>query len=308
MKAACIHEFGGPEVLRYEDAAVPEPNEEQILIKVHAAGVNPVDAKIRSGKFKRYRPKLPAILGRDVSGVVVRAGSKAKDFKHEDAVFGMIDYHRGAYGEYCVALPSELSLKPSAVDHVHAAGIGVAGLTAWQALFDRGELHRGQRVLIHGGGGGVGHFAVQFAVAQGAEVFATASPKDMEFVRGLGAKHVINYKAQRFEEEVRDVDLVVDLVNGETLKRSWQVLKPGGLIVSTLGEPQPPSDAPAGARGREVVVSCKNDQLAEIALRAANGRLRIEVGQVYPLAEAQQAHEHVENGHSHGKTILKVSG
>jgi NADPH:quinone reductase-like Zn-dependent oxidoreductase len=306
MKAARIHDFGGPEVLVYEDAPRPTPEDDQVLIKVEVASVNPVDGKIRAGEFKRFHPHLPAILGRDVAGVIEAVGAAVKDFQVGDAVFGMLAYERGTYAEYAVALPNEIARKPVQLEAERAAGIGVAGLTAWQAVMERGELQRGQRVVIHGGGGGVGHFAVQFAIAQGAEVIATASPQDVEFVRGLGVEKVIDYKAQRFEEEVREVDLVIDLIAGQTRERSWQLLKPGGLIVSTLGEPKPPADAPPGMRGREVVVEVNAEQLAEIADRAASGKLRIEVDKRYPLAETRRAHEHMENEHARGKTVLLI--
>jgi NADPH:quinone reductase-like Zn-dependent oxidoreductase len=308
MKAVRIHQFGGPEVLQFEDAPVPEPGAGQILVKVHAAGVNPVDGKIRAGEFKRFHPEFPAILGRDVSGVIERAGAGVTDFKKGEEVFGMLDYSRGAYAEYAVALPGEITRKPPELDHSHAGAIGVAALTAWQALFDRGELKSGQRVLIHGGGGGVGHYAVQFALAEGAEVIATVSPKDVDFVRQLGVGKVIDYKAERFEEKTEKVDLVIDLIAGKTRDRSWQVLKPGGVLVSTLGEPKPPADAPPGARGREVIVECKKEQLAEIGRRAASGKLRIEVSKMFPLADARRAHEHIENEHAQGKTVLQVAG
>jgi NADPH:quinone reductase-like Zn-dependent oxidoreductase len=328
MKAARIHEFGGPSVLRYEEAPTPEPASDQILIRVHAAGINPVDGKIRSGTY-RFRPELPAILGRDVSGVVEE--SKIKDFRVGDEVFGIVDYRRGSYAEYAVAAPNEIVKKPSGLDHLHAGSIGVAALTAWQALFDHGELRSGQRVLIHGGAGGVGHYAVQFAAAAGAQVVATANAKDLEFVRSLGAKEVIDYGAQRFEEEVSEIDLVIDLVAGETRKRSWKVLKPGGLMVSTLGEPEIPSDAPKGARSRGMVVETKpelsnvqqicsptekragggwgqNPQLSEIGNRAANGKLRIEISKVFQLADPANAHEFLEHGHFRGKIVFGVGG
>jgi NADPH:quinone reductase-like Zn-dependent oxidoreductase len=304
MKAARIHEFGEPSVLRYEEAPTPEPASDQVLIRVHAAGINPVDGKIRDGTFQRFRPELPAILGRDVSGVVEE--SKTKDFAVGDEVFGILDYHRGSYAEYAVVAPNEISTKPKGLDHLRAGSIGVAALTAWQALFDRGELRNGQRVLIHGGAGGVGHYAVQFAAAAGAHVVATANAKDLEFVRSLGAKEAIDYKAQRFEEETSEIDLVLDLVAGETRNRSWKVLKPGGLIVSTLGEPEIPSDAPKGARSRGVVVEVKADQLSEIGNRAANGKLRIEISKVFQLSDAAQAHEFLEHGHFRGKIVFAV--
>ena len=303
MKAVRIHEFGGPSVLRYEEAPTPEPASDQILVRVHAAGINPVDGKIRSGTY-RFRPELPAILGRDISGVVEK--SEVNDFRVRDEVFGILDYHRGSYAEYAVAAPNEIVRKPAALDHLHAGSIGVAALTAWQALFDNGELRSGQRVLIHGGGGGVGHYAVQFAAAAGADVVATANVKDLEFVRSLGAKQVIDYKAQRFEEEVSEIDLVIDLVAGETRKRSWKVLKPGGLMVSTLGEPEIPSDAPKGARSRGMVVETKADQLSEIGNRAATGKLRIEIAKVFQLSDAVNAHEFLENEHFRGKIVFAV--
>ena len=303
MKAARIHEFGGPSVLRYEEAPTPEPAGDQILIRVHAAGINPVDGKIRSGTY-RFRPALPAILGRDISGVVEK--SEIKDFRVGDEVFGMLDYHRGSYAEYAAAAPNEIVQKPGGLDHLHAGSIGVAALTAWQALFDNGQLGSGQRVLIHGGAGGVGHYAVQFAAAVGADVIATANAKDLEFVRSLGAKEVIDYKAQRFEEEVSEIDLVIDLVAGETRKRSWKVLKPGGLMVSTLGEPEIPGDAPKGARSRGMVVETKTDQLSEIGNRAANGKLRIEISKVFQLSDPANAHEFLEHEHFRGKIVFAV--
>jgi NADPH:quinone reductase-like Zn-dependent oxidoreductase len=303
MKAVRIHEFGGPSVLRYEEAPTPEPASDQILIRVHAAGINPVDGKIRSGAFP-FRPELPAILGRDVSGVVEKSG--VKDFGVGDEVFGILDYHRGSYAEYAVAAPNEIVKKPGGLDHLHAGSIGVAALTAWQALFDNGELRSGQSVLIHGGAGGVGHYAVQFAAAAGAQVVATANAKDLEFVRSLGATQVIDYKAQRFEEEVSEIDLVIDLVAGETRKRSWKVLKPGGLMVSTLGEPEIPGDGPKGARSRGMVVETKADQLSEIGNRAANGKLRIEISKVFQLTDPAAAHEFLEHGHFRGKIVFAV--
>ncbi|HEX3817675.1 MAG TPA: NADP-dependent oxidoreductase [Chthoniobacterales bacterium] len=307
MKAIRLHEFGGPEVLLFEDAPTPVISDDQMLVRVHAAGINPVDGKIRSGEFHLFRPQLPATIGRDLSGVIEQVGSRVSGWREGDEVFGMIGYERGAYAELAAALPIEIARKPAEIDHLHAGVIGVAGLTAWQSLFDQGELQAGQRVLIHGGGGGVGHFAVQFAALHGAEVIATASPKDIDFVRSLGAAEVIDYKAQHFEKTVRGIDLVLDLIAGETRARSWQVLKPGGLIVSTLGEPEVPPNAPARVRGRATVVRCEAGQLTEIAQLAASGRLRIELAKVYSLAEARQAHEQMENAHSRGKTVLKVS-
>jgi NADPH:quinone reductase-like Zn-dependent oxidoreductase len=199
-----------------------------------------------------------------------------------------------------------MALKPAGLDHLHAACIGVAGLTAWQALFRHGELHTSKRVLVHGGGGGVGHLVLQFATGHGAQVITTVSTEDLDFASSLGAAEVIDYKAQRFEEVVGDVDLVIDLIGGATRQRSWQVMKPGGILVSTLGQPEAPASAPVGVRGREIIVECHNEQMLEIAFQAADGLIRIEVDRVFPLEQVEQAHEHLENEHSRGKTVLEV--
>lgn len=307
MRAARIHEFGGPDVLQSDEIAIPSPTAGQILVRVHAAAINPVDGKIRTGKFKRYRAKLPATLGRDFSGTVVQSEDEESGWKEGDEVFGMLDYARGAYADYCIALPSEMVRRPPALDPLHAACIGVAGQTAWQALFRYGELKSGQRVLVHGAGGGVGHLAVQFATFHGAEVTATVSPEDAGFVSELGAVETIDYKEQTFEELVHDVDLVLDLVGGDTAHRSWQVLRQRGILVSTLGKFDPPASAPIGVRGREVIVECQRSQMEQIASLAVNGQLRIEIDKVFPLDHAEEAHEHLEHGHSRGKSVLKVS-
>ena len=239
MKAIRIHAFGGPENLICEEAPQPVPASDEVLIRVRAAGVNPVDTKIRSGEFPRFRPELPAILGRDISGIVADVGNEVSGFVKGDAVFGMLDYDRGAYAEYAVASIREIAPAPGGLDHQRLAALPVAALTAWQALFEHGKLRRGQRVLIHAANGGVGHLAVQLAHWCGAEVAGTCAGEDVDFVRSLGADTVIDYQAQRFEDEVRDLDLVLDLVAGETRRRSWQGLKPGGILVSTLPDPKP---------------------------------------------------------------------
>jgi NADPH:quinone reductase-like Zn-dependent oxidoreductase len=307
MKAIRIHSFGGPEVLQLDEIPAPVAGEGELLIEVHAASINPVDTKIRGGKFPRFQPALPAILGRDIAGSIERVGKRIKGWEEGEPVYGLLDYERGAYAHYVIATPREITRKPSLLDPVRAAAVPLAGLTAWQALFDQGELQSGQRVLIHGAAGGVGHFAVQFAVARGAHVSVTASAKDHDWLKKLGAEQTIDYKTQRFEEEVSAVDLVIDLVAGETRERSWKVLKPSGKLVSTLGRPKPPSDAPAGAEGREVVLETKMDQLAEIGHLFETGKVSVLVNKVFPLAEAAQAHLHLENGHAAGKTVLSMT-
>ncbi len=204
-------------MLQWDEIPMPEAAADQIVVRVHAASVNPVDGKIRTGKFKRFRPRLPATLGRDFSGVIAQVGEEVTGWKVGDEVFGMTDYARGSYAEYCVALPSEIALKPAGLDHQHAACIGVAGLTAWQALFRYGELHTSNRVLIHGGGGGVGHLVVQFATGHGAEVITTVSTKDLEFATSLGAAGGDRLQGRSvLKKWCGDVDLVIDLIGGET--------------------------------------------------------------------------------------------
>jgi NADPH:quinone reductase-like Zn-dependent oxidoreductase len=281
-----------------------------MLINVHAAGVNPVDTKIREGKFKMFKARLPAIIGRDIAGVVSGFGGPVRGrptFTVGDDVFGMLDYDRGAYAEFAVASPREVSHKPKRLDMLEAGSLGVAALTAWQGLFDHGRLRKGQRVLIHGAAGGVGHFAVQFAKVRGATVIATAGKRDIQWVRHLGADQVIDYKNQRFEEMTRDIDLVFDLIAGETQDRSWKVLKPrGGIMVSTLQEPSAAQARKHHARGMRMVVEVKSRQLAQIARLIVSRRVRVTLGKVFPLANTRQAHERLENGHVRGKVVLSV--
>jgi NADPH:quinone reductase-like Zn-dependent oxidoreductase len=307
MKAIRLHSFGGPDQFRLEDVRDLVPGDNELLIAVHAIGINPVDTKIREGTFKRFQPVLPAIIGRDICGVVAKVGRRLTGWFEGEAVFGMLDYVRGAYAEQTLATPREITRKPSTVDPVHAAGIPVAGLTAWQALFDQGNLQAGQRVLIHGGAGGVGHFAVQFAAARGAEVISTASTRDLDFVKKLGAKQVIDYRTQRFESEVQEVDVVIDLIGGEIRDRSWAVLRKRGRLVSTLGLPVAPADAPAGTTGHEVIVEARSTQLDEIGQLVETGKVRVHVSRVFPLSEIRQAHEYLETAHAPGKVVLSTT-
>jgi len=309
MKAIRMHRVGGPSVLRLEEVARPEPRPGQFLIQVRAAGVNPVDTKIRAGTFPLFHANLPAIIGRDIAGVVraVGAGPGKKAFAIGDAVFGMIDYDRGAYAEYTVASARELARRPRGLAERAAGALGVAALTAWQGLFDHGRLQRGQRVLIHGGAGGVGHLAVQFAKARGATVIATASRRELAWVRSLGADQVIDHNAERFEQRTGEIDLVFDLIAGETQERSWQVLKDrGGLLVSTLTDPSRVQARWHRARGLRMVVKANRGQLEEIARLIVAGKVKVELAKVYPLAQARRAHERVEQGHLRGKVLLKI--
>jgi len=255
MKAVRIHLYGGPQVLVEENAPRPEPSSLEVLIEVHSAGVNPIDWKVREGYAKGWlNHKLPLIIGWDVSGVIAELGDGVKGFRKGDEVYGKLDSGRdGAYAEYAVSNIENIVLKPKKIDHVHAAAVPIAALTAWQSLFDLGNLSAGQTVLIHAAAGGVGHFAVQFARWKGAKVIGTASARNEEFVRSLGADMVIDYTGRKFEEEVSGVDCVLDTQGGEVLERSLRVLKKGGIVVSTLAEPSAEGLVRYGVRSARVV-------------------------------------------------------
>src|SRR5256885_11149188 len=311
MKAIRIDKYGGPEVLQYEDAPRPKPQAGEVLVRVHAAGVNPIDWKVREGHMKDFWPhKFPLILGWDLSGVVEEVGpgpAAAGRFKIGDEVYSIPDPTRnGAYADYIVVRESEVALKPKSLHHPRAAMVPLAGLTAWQSLFDTAQLQPGQRVLIHAGSGGVGHFAVQFAKWKGAYVFATASTKNQDLLRKLGVDEPIDYTRQRFEDVARNIDIVLDTIGGETQERSWSVLKKGGVLVSLV---QPPSEEKAkelGVRATLLGAQPSGDQLAEIAKIIDSGKLAPIIDRIIPLSEARRAHELSQSGHTHGKIALRV--
>jgi NADPH:quinone reductase-like Zn-dependent oxidoreductase len=280
-----------------------------MLVRIRAASVNPVDYKIRNGTVPWVtREMLPITLGRDLSGTVESAGAGAAGFGQGDAVYAMLGgIDRGSYAEYVLVRPNEAAPKPAPLSHIEAAAVPLAALTAWQGLFDHGHLEAGQTVLIHGGSGGVGHFAIQFAKVKGATVFTTVSAQNLDFVGELGADCGINYEAQRFEEIARDVDLVLDLVGGETRERSWSVLKPAGVLVSALGEPSREKAMQHRAHGVGYRAQPSAGQLAEIGRLIDQGKVRPVVMASYPLAEARHAHERLERGHVRGKIVLAMT-
>src|ERR1700682_3921133 len=238
MKAIVVHEFGGPEVLKYEDAPRPEAKDDEVLIRVMAAGVNPVDAAIRAGRFHGGGGKLPFIPGMDVAGVVEKTGAKITKFKMKDPVYAYLSFkEQGGYAEFAVAKENEVSIKPKTIAFEGAAAVPLAATTAWQALVDTAKIDKGQTVLIHGGSGGVGHFAIQIAKARGAKVIATASTANQDLLKQLGVDQAIDYKQTKFEDVVKDADVVLDAVRGDTLARSYGVVKKGGIIVSITGQP-----------------------------------------------------------------------
>lgn len=312
MHAVRIHQFGGPEVMQIEDLPIPEPRDDELLIRVHAASVNPVDHKTRAGAFPVIgEDQLPITLGRDVSGVVEARGILADTFEPGEAVFALLGPEHGGFAEYVTVKGAHVAQKPASLGHVQAAAVPLAALTAWQGLFDHGGLREGQHVLIHGGAGGVGHFAIQFAKAEGANVLTTVSGQDLDFARALGADVAVDYKTQDFAEIARDLelifDLVFDLVGGETQDRSWPVLRPGGTLVSTLGEP--PSDKAAlyQTRGVGYMARPNGIQLAEIGRLVETGQVRPHIEAAYPLAQAREAEERQEQGHVPGKLVLEIA-
>jgi len=305
MKAIRIHKFGGPEVLQLEDVPRPEPGTHQVLVRVHAAGVNPADWKIREGKFGKI--PLPSIMGIDFSGEIEALGPDITEFRVGEMVFGSVGDESGSYSQYALAPVSHIVEKPKEISHTQAAAIPVPAMTAWQALFDTANLAAGQKVLIHAATGGVGSFAVQFAKWKGAHVIGTGSGRNEELVRSLGADEFIDYRSTRFEEVVRDADMVFDTIGGDTQERSWKVLKKGGVLVSIV---QPPSEETAQAHGVSGVFmrqdATRTEELTQIAKLIANGQIKVNVQTVLPLADARKAQELSQTGHAHGKIVLKV--
>jgi NADPH:quinone reductase-like Zn-dependent oxidoreductase len=306
MKAVRIHEFGGPETLRVEELPLPAPAAGEVRIRVMAASVNPVDYKMRKGGYLAPEA-LPLTLGRDVAGVVDAVGEGEGAFAVGDAAYAMLDRDHGGYVEFVTQKAEHCARKPARLDAVQAAAVPLAGLTAWQGLFDHGGLQSGQRVLIHGAAGGVGHLAVQFARARGAVVIGACSAEDVAFVKSLGATQVIDYHAQRFEDEVREVDLVYDLVAGATQDRSWAVLKEGGTLISTLTEPDKAKAAEKKARSARYMAQPNGGQLAEIARLIDEGAVMPQIARVFPLEAAAEAETVLEKEHVRGKIVLEVT-
>jgi NADPH:quinone reductase-like Zn-dependent oxidoreductase len=307
MKAVRIHAFGGPEMLKCEDIAPPRPKAGELLVKVAGAGINPVDYKIRQGGYPKVNAaQLPITLGRDIAGIVESGGERDGPFKNGDEVFALLDWTLGGYAQYAAMAASNCAAKPLGMALRDCGAIPLAGLTAWQGIFDHGGLHEGQRILIHGGAGGVGHFAVQFAKSRGAYVAATVSAEDAEFVSGLGADMVIERKAQRFEDVANNMDIVYDLIGGETRARSWGVLKKGGILVSTLGQPDDAVAASHGVRARGYTAQPNADQLAQIGELINAGKVRAVITRTFGLAEAAQAHRYLEQEHPRGKVVFAV--
>ena len=309
MKAIVVHEYGGPEVLKYEDAPRPEPKEDQILVRVVAAGVNPVDGMIRSGMFAKHeKAAFPMILGGDIAGVVENVGNKITKFKAGDPVFAYLSLKNGGgYAEYALATEREAAPKPKSLTYVEAAAVPIVGLTAWQALVDTAKLSAGQTVLIHGGSGGVGTFAIQIAKARAAKVIATASTANQHLLKELGADIAVDYTKQKLEDVAKDVDVVLDSVGKDTLARSYGVVKKGGFIVSIVARLDQAELDKHRIHGATLSVDPNSEELAEIGKLIDEKKIKVIVSQTFPLSEAVKAQEQAATGHTRGKIVLKVA-
>jgi NADPH:quinone reductase-like Zn-dependent oxidoreductase len=308
VRAITQDAFGGPEVLGVTEMPRPQLLPTEVLVRVHAAGVNPADTSIRSGSWPLFG-KPPFVLGWDISGTVEEVGPGVTRFEPGDAVFGMPLFPRavGAYAEFVAASSRQLTLKPTRLDHPHAAALPLAGLTAWQGLVDAGRLGAGQRVLIHGGGGGVGHLAVQIAKARGAHVTVTASRPKRAFVERLGADEVLDYGQVDFAEAVADVDVVMDLVGGDYGERSLRVLKRNGVLVTAVD----PMNADlarqaelADVRFAGIMVEPDHVTLENLSELVETGRLTVHLERAFPLEDIAEAHRLIESGHTTGKVVV----
>ena len=299
MKLVRIHRLGGPVSLEIEDVPMPKPVDDEVVLRVYAAGVDAID---------KASMRLPAPVGREVSGVVELCGVRARNFRKGDEAFALLGPGRGGYADYVMVKATEVAPKPRNLDHIHAAAVPLAGLTAWQGLFVHGRLQAGQRVLIHGGASGVGHLAIQMAKAKGAFVVTTVAGEDVEFARSVGADRVIDQDRERFEQMGERVNLVFDLVAGQTQERSWGVLARGATLVSPLSEPSQYRALQLGVRALRYTVQPNAAQLAEICRWIEAGKIQPHVSRVYALDLVGEAQHFLESGPVRGKIVLDVAG
>ena len=307
MRVVVAHEYGGPEVLKLEDTAVPEPQANEVLVRVIASGVNPADPLILGGRFaKEFGTHLPLVLGYDMAGVVVKTGANVTKLKVGDSVYAYLLWG-GGWAEYCISNESESAIKPKSLSFVEASAVPLAALTAWQALIDVGKIQSGQTVLIHGGSGGVGSFAIQIAKAHGARVIATASTTNQDLLKQLGADVAIDYTKQKFEEMARNVDLVLDPVGRDTLARSYGVVKKGGIVVTIVSRCDEAELKKHEIRGASLSSHPDANELTEITKLIDAGKIKPIVSQVLPLADAAKADTQAETHHTRGKIVLKIA-
>jgi len=308
MQAIQIQEFGDPQVLQVKEISIPAPGPGELLVRVHAAAVNPVDTSIRAGRAGGLSgASLPYVPGFDVSGTVTAIGSDVVNFKVDDEVFAMVDLRRGgAYAEYAIVLENEAALKPTRVNHAEAAAIPLVALTAWQALFEVAKLQKGQTILIHAGAGGVGSIAVQLAKWRGAHIIATASDYNHNFLRELGVDVPVDYRTQNFEDFASDVDVVLDPIGGDTQVRSLQILKEGGILVSIVGLTSEGRNPSRNVRATSILVRPNSVQLSEIGGLIQNGIINPIVSYRFPLEQAPLAHEQSQTRRTRGKIVIEI--
>ncbi len=307
MKAVVAHEYGAPEVLKFEEVPRPEPRKDEALVHVIASGVNPADPLTLSGKYAgEWGTQLPLIPGYDIAGVVEKVGAKITNLKAGDAVYGYPTFG-GGWAEFVTVKEWEVASKPKSLSFAEAAAVPMCGLTAWQALVDTAQLQGGQTILIHGGSGGVGSFAVQIAKARGARVIATASTANQDLLKKLGADVAIDYAKTKFEDVAKDVDAVLDPVGKETLARSYGVVKKDGIVMSLVARPDPEEIKKRGIRGAAISVHPDAEDLAEIAHLIDTGKIKPVVTQILPLSEAIAAQRQAATHHTRGKVALRIA-
>ncbi len=308
MKAVRIHEYGNRDVLVFEDAPMPSIAADEVLVRVVAASVNPVDWKIREGYLQEMISySMPLTLGWDVSGVVSAVGADVTRFRAGDAVYSRPDIKRdGTYAEFVAILESEIALKPLTISHSEAASLPLAGITAWEALITTAQLSAGQKVLIHAGSGGVGSIAIQLAKSRGAHVIATTSGKNRALVESLGADEVIDYKTQNFAEILSDIDVVFDTLGGDIQESSWSVMKKGGILVSIVSPPAEEKAKERGVRCAFVFIEPNAAILEQLAKLVEHGKLRPIIGAEFALEDIAKAHALSESGRTVGKIVLYV--
>ena len=307
MRAVVAHEYGAPDVLKLEQVQRPEPNDNEAVVRVIASSVNPADPLTLSGKYaKEFGTHLPLIAGYDIAGVVEKTGANVTKLKVGDAVYGYPTFG-GGWADYVAVKEWEVAAKPKSLNFVESAAVPMAALTAWQALVDVAKLQPGQTILIHGGSGGVGSFAVQIAKARGARVIATASTKNQDLLKQLGADVAVDYTKTKFEDVARDVDAVLDPVGKETLARSYGVVKKGGIVMSLVARPDPAELQKRGIRGTGIASHADADDLSEIAQLIDAGKIKPIVTKVLPFTDAVAAQKQAETHHTRGKVVLKVN-
>jgi len=308
MKAVRIHEYGHADVLQIDEIPIPEIGEDEVLVKIYATSINPVDWKVREGYMQgRNVHKLPLILGWDFSGVVMKRGNEVHNLQIGDEVYSRPAFERnGTYAEFIAVKANEVALKPKSLTHNQAACIPLTGITAWESLITTANIQYGQRVLIHAASGGVGTLAVQLAKAKGAKVIGTTSAANFELVKALGANEVIDYRNQDFSELLTDVDVVFDTMGGDIMEKSWKVLKKGGILVSIAGDPSLETAAQYGVRGSSVFIGPNVAVLNELTALIDGGEIKPVISAVFSLDDIKEAHKYSETGHVNGKIVIEV--